>query len=466
MDAATLVVCSDTSCRSTYSGWLRAAGYPVAEATSAAEAVAQHRSRLFPLTVAEQAPPSVDGVSLIEAVRAINPLAEILLLSRDDSVRAAVAAMKAGASDLLLTPIRRGALVDCVRKMLGTQDVLEENRRLRDELYRRYDFSHIVAQSPQMLQVLDLAGRVARRDNLVLITGESGTGKELLARAIHANSQRSRRPLVSVNCAAIPESLIESELFGYRRGAFTGAHADKSGLIEAAEGGTLFLDEVAELSSVTQAKLLRFLDEGTYFAVGSSSPCTADVRIIAATNRSLFQNVQLGSFREDLYYRLSAFPLHLPPLRQRPEDIVLLAHHFLRQFGSEVGRPLPGLSRELIRYLTTCRWRGNARELRNAIERAVIVSEGNLLTSADFREINANTETAHAGTLRQLPDQGINLPELNRELVAQALERTGHNVSAASRLLGLNRPTLRYRMKKYKLTSPDTANRKVRTLQN
>ena len=453
MEDATLIVCPDPAERAAYSGWLRAEGYRVAEVSSATEAIAEHRRASFPLTVADLALPANQAIELIQTVRTINPQAELLIISAGDSVQAAVAAMKAGAADLLLKPIERETLLESVRKIGGLHDVLQENRRLREQLHQRFDFSHIVAHSPQMLHVLALAGRVAPRDTSVLITGESGTGKELLARAIHVNSTRARRPMVCINCAAIPETLLESELFGYRRGAFTGANSDKPGLLASADGGTLFLDEIAELPLSTQAKLLRVLQEGTYFALGSLSPSTADVRVIAATNAPLLACVEMGTFRRDLYYRLSVFPLHIPPLHERPEDIIPLAHRFLRQIGSEIGKKVPGLSREVVRYLTTRTWRGNVRELQNAIERAVIVSEGNLLTSADFRLLEPPVESAKTRqeSPAELPQDGVDLPELNRKLIVEAMERTRYNVSAAARLLGLSRPTLRYRMRKYKI---------------
>ncbi len=450
-DAATLIVSSDPSERTAYSSWLRDEGYRVVEAKSGADAIAQHRRASFPLTLSELKAPTIDGVELIRSVRDINPEAELLIVSSGESVPSAVAAMKAGAADLLLKPLTRDILLESIRKIGTLHEVLQENRRLRDELHRQYDFSHIVAHSPQMLHILSLAGRVAPRDTSVLITGDSGTGKELLARAIHVNSSRAHRPLVSINCAAIPEPLLESELFGYRRGAFTGANADKPGLLASANGGTLFLDEIAELPLITQAKLLRFLQEGTYFPLGSVQPSGADVRVLAATNAPLLQRVELGLFRRDLYYRLSVFPLHMAPLRERPEDIVPLAQNFLRQIGAKVGKKVPGLSREVVSYLTTRPWPGNVRELQNSVERAVIVSAGNLLTSADFRLLEGDTAAQEERQLQRLPDDGIDLSHLNRTLVEQALERTNYNVSAAARLLQLRRPALRYRMKKYGL---------------
>ena len=453
MLGATLVVCPCATDRAVYAEWLEAGGYPAVQAASAEDAVAYHQNRSFPLTVAELASPSLDGVELLHKVRNANPQAEFLMLSDGDCVNAVVAAMKAGASDLLVKPVSREILLESVHQLLGLSYAQPESRRLGEQLRWRYDFSQIVARSPKMLQVLAMVGRVARRDTTVLITGESGTGKELIACAIHQNSLRASRPMVSVNCAAIPETLLEGELFGYCKGAFTGAYADKQGVLATANGGTLFLDEVADLPLTTQAKLLRFIQEGTYSPLGSVRPEKVDVRLLSATNAPLAERVESGSFRRDLYYRLSVFPVHVPPLRQRPEDIVPLAHLFLQRMEKESDAKTPGLSREVVHYLTAKSWRGNVRELQSSIERAVIMSEGSLLTSADFHKLDrqADLTAPPLANPAQLPDEGINLPELNRKLIIAALERTRYKVSAAARLLGLSRPALRYRMKKYHL---------------
>jgi two-component system NtrC family response regulator len=304
-----------------------------------------------------------------------------------------------------------------------------------------------------MLRVLSMVGRVAPRDTTVLVTGESGTGKELIARAIHQNSTRANRPMVCLNCAAIPEPLLESELFGYCRGAFTGADTDKAGLLTTADGGTLFLDEVAELPLSMQAKLLRFIQDGTFSPLGSLSPRTADVRVISATNAPLAERVEAGSFRRDLYYRLSIFPVHIPPLRERPDDIVPLAQHFLQQLQQGTGTKTSGLSREVVHYLTAKSWRGNVRELQSHMERALIMNDGSLLTSADFRILERSGESAPRAHTNwgELPEGGINLTELNRKLIVAALARSRYRVSVAARLLGLSRAALRYRMKKYHL---------------
>jgi two-component system NtrC family response regulator len=363
--------------------------------------------------------------------------------------------MKAGAADVRFAPVAADALVAAVRDLLGNSPASTSERRQWKELRQRFHFEPIVAHSPAMLRLLTLAGRVAPTEATVLITGESGTGKELLARALHDNSSRRRRPMLSINCAAIPEALLESELFGYRRGAFTGAHGDKAGLLATADGGTLFLDELAELSLATQAKLLRFLQEGTFFPVGSSAPALADVRVLAATNADLAESVKSGAFRHDLFYRLSVFPLHVPPLRERPEDVLPLAQSVLQRVSERAGRRPPLLPREVARFLLSRTWPGNVRELENTVERAVILCDGPTLSPRDFRVLDAAVHTGPKAW--DLPEQGVDLPDLNRRLVAAALERTQYNVSAAARLLGLSRPALRYRMEKYGLRTPTLA---------
>jgi two-component system response regulator PilR (NtrC family) len=294
---------------------------------------------------------------------------------------------------------------------------------------------------------------VAPLSSTVLIGGPSGAGKEVLARAIHANSVRSARPFVAINCAAIPDTLLETELFGYQRGAFTGATHTKIGLLESARGGTVLLDEIAEVDPSIQAKLLHFLQSRSFCPVGSVRYRQAEVRIIAATNVPLQAAVEGGSFREDLYYRLCVFPLQIPALTERRDDIVPLAIRFLERLEGQVGKAVPGLSHEAARFLSERPWRGNVRELQNAVERAVIVSRGNLLTSADFRVLEGELkgEAASPGGLWRLPEDGLDLEGLVRSLTLQAVERSSYNVSRAARLLGVTRATLRYRLKKYGL---------------
>ena len=456
MEHSTLILFCKPSVAEQWRAWFEEEGYRVAFAGDAAEAIELQRRRGAALTVADVDDVLAAGVSFVRALFAVRPQAEVLLIGPPSSGQASVAAMKAGAADLLFHPVERAPLLAAVHDVLGAYQTGASERRLWRELRQRFDFAHIVAHSSQMLHVLTLAGRVAPTDASVLITGESGTGKELLARAIHQNSSRRQRPMLSINCAAIPESLLESELFGYRRGAFTGAHGDKPGLLAVADGGTLFLDEVADLALATQAKLLRFLQEGSYFPVGSAAPHSADVRVLAATNADVEAVVRKASFRHDLFYRLSVFPLHIAPLRDRREDIIPLARSFVQRTSDKSARKPPQITREVARHLLSRSWPGNVRELENAVERAVILCDGNRLTAADFRLLDAAT-AGETAKVWELPDQGVDLPELNRRFVAAALERTQYNVSAAARLLGLSRPALRYRMEKYGLRAPTLA---------
>jgi Nif-specific regulatory protein len=311
----------------------------------------------------------------------------------------------------------------------------------------------IIARSTRMLETLDLVDRVATGDTTVLLLGESGVGKELLAGAVHRRSPRASGPFVSINCAAIPAALLESELFGYKRGAFTGATLDKPGLLATAHGGTLFLDEVADLPPPLQPKLLRFLQDRSFYALGAVRPSVADVRVVAATNASLADGVANGTFREDLYYRLSTFPVVVPPLRERPEDIEPLTRHFMHLLADRLGRPTPVLSPDAIAFLVGHEWRGNVRELAGAIERALVLDQDGVLSATDLRPsaLGLLPQPAATGNGVALPDAGVDLPALTRALIAAALERQRNNVAAAARMLGITRPVLRYRIKKYGL---------------
>jgi DNA-binding NtrC family response regulator len=451
--SAILLVTPHESERLVCGAWLRAEGFHVIEASSAAEGLERHHSAQIPLTICDAMLPEYDGIEFIQRVREVNADAEVALLADDQPVEFTVAAIKAGALDFLAKPVARPRLLGLVRSAVAQNNATTALDERRKRLYHQHDLDGIVAHSEQMLRLLELACQVAPQSATVLITGPSGAGKEVVARAIHANSPRADKPFVSINCAAIPDTLLESELFGYQRGAFTGALQNKQGLFESAQGGTVFLDEIAEITPAIQAKLLHFLQHKIFRPVGSVRPRHADVRLLAATNASLEDRVKRGQFREDLYYRLCVFPLHVPALSQRSEDIGPLAVHFMKRLEGQVGKAVPGLSREAVRYLTTRPWRGNVRELQNAIERAVIVSHGNLLTSADFRTLEMSDATSEQDpdSIWVLPEEGIDLEGLVRSLTMQALERTGFRVSAAARLLGISRATLRYRIEKYGL---------------
>ena len=346
-------------------------------------------------------------------------------------------------------------------RLQETLDRLQKSEQTVDTLHAEVrgqcSFDKIVGRSPAMVKVLEVACDVAKTEATVLLLGASGTGKELMARAIHFNSPRSRGPFVALNCAASPEHLLESELFGHEKGAFTGAEAAKPGKFELAKGGTIFLDEIGDMDTALQAKLLRVLQEREFERVGGTKPIKADVRVVCATNRDLEEAVAEGKFREDLYYRVNVFPIRLATLRERKEDILPLAEHFLKRFSNETGKRVPGISKEARDFLLQQTWRGNVRELQNAIERAVILSHGELIQSNHLGLAPAGAPPGGSVPL-ELPPDGVSLEELERDLLAQALQRTNGNKAAAARLLGLSRSALRYRLAAKTQKSDEDAN--------
>jgi two-component system NtrC family response regulator len=354
--------------------------------------------------------------------------------------------MKKGAFDYITKPFNRDELRFTLDKALRMRRLEKENVELRAEITDRYRFQSIVGSSEKIKDVLEMAGRVAASDASVLITGESGTGKELLAKGIHYNSPRADGPFVAVNCAAIPEHLIESELFGHVRGAFTGAVKDKEGKFELATSGTLFLDEIGDLRVDLQAKILRALQERQVDRVGGKHPVSVDVRIIAATNKDIERAVKEGSFREDLYYRLGVITLHMPPLRERRDDIPVLVQHFLKKFnrGSDVR-----IDPEALAMLTAYGWPGNVRELENSIERASVLKRGDTITPAELPDKLKKEKTSVENIILNLPDEGIALEDLEKSLIIKALEKHKGNQTRAAEYLGITRPTLIYRMEKY-----------------
>jgi len=416
-----------------------------------------HERASIPFTFSEVRLPEYDGIELLCRIRTVNSDADVALFTEVNPTALAVAAVKAGAVDFLEKPLDRSRLVELACDAARPQAVASYRPGLK-RLFDRYDLEGIVCRSPAFYQTLELAVRVAPLDCTVLITGQSGSGKEIVAKAIHRNSLRHDKPFVSINCAAIPDGLLESELFGYKRGAFTGAMHDKAGLLEKCRGGTVFLDEIGEMSPTLQAKLLRFLENHTFYPVGAVEPVEADVRVIAATNAQLERMVETGKFREDLYYRLHVVPVRVPALSERSEDIFPLAQHFLSQLTGQVGKRVAGLSREAVGYLKSTHWKGNVRQLANAIEYAVIVSRGNLLTSQDFRKHDSSSGvvSVQAATTRSwsLPAEGLDLEALVKSLTLQALERSDYSITAAAGLLGITRATLKYRIRKYGFKRP------------
>jgi two-component system NtrC family response regulator len=374
------------------------------------------------------------------------------MLTAHGTIAAAVEAMRLGAFDYLTKPFTRDQLRASVRKALEVGRLKSENRQLRQMVTERFSFASMIAGSRAMRGATDTAARVAQSDTTVLLLGESGTGKELLAKAIHVHSGRARGPFVTLNGAAIPEHLLESELFGHKRGAFTGAVADKAGKFEAADGGTIFLDEIGDLPLVLQAKILRVLQEREIDTVGDTRPRTVDVRVVAATNRDLEKMIADGTFREDLYYRLAVVSVRVPPLRERTDDIPLLVEHFLAKHAARLNRAAPVADKAVYSALNLYAWPGNIRELENVIERALVLDRDGVVGLDDLPE-RIHAQARRFGNVRvELPDDGVSLEGVERDLIAAALEKHGGNQTRAAAYLDITRSALLYRMQKYGLS--------------
>jgi DNA-binding NtrC family response regulator len=430
------------------------AGFQVKEAETAAEALSAAREGVD-LVLLDYRLPDADGLSVLKRIKETDPDTVVLMLTGHGSVGIAVEAMKQGAFHYVAKPFDLDELTVLVEKGLETTRLRREVKTLRASRSEPYAIDRIIGESPAMQQLKVLLKKIAVSPaSTVLLTGESGTGKDLAAKVLHFNSARSAAAFMNITCSALPETLLESELFGHERGAFTDARQQKKGLFELADGGTLFLDEIGEMVPALQAKLLRFLEDKTFKRVGGSADIRVDVRVIAATNRNLDEEVQKGKFRDDLYYRLKVLPLFLPPLRDRTGDIPLLVRYYLDMFNREFKKNVRGVSADAMRALEAHAWPGNIRELRNAIERAMLLSDANELTAADF------SVTMGGGPMSQefkLPPGGIRLDELERSLVEQALARAGGNQTRAATLLGLNRDQVRYRIEKFGLTKAEPA---------
>lgn len=406
----------------------------------------------FDLVLTDFKLPGMSGLEFLLAIKRINASLPVVLMTAYGTVESAVGAMKAGASDYILKPFSLAELMLVIRKELASHQLWQENRDLREALGHRYEYKNIIARSDKMQAVLGLVERVAPTNATVLVGGESGVGKDLVARAIHEHSNRASGPFVKINSTAIPENLLESELFGYEKGAFSGATSAKPGKFEIADKGTLFLDEIGDVPPPTQVKLLRVLQDREFERLGATKTLKVDVRLIAATNRDLRDALEEGTFREDLYYRLNVVAIDIPPLRERKEDIPPLAKFFLDKFARESGKTVRGITPQAMQALEDFHWPGNVRELQNIMERAVTLSSGEMLDVADIR-LDRPAVRATAETARVLP-HGFTLEQWEDEMIREALRHANGNKSQAARSLGLSRNALRYRLSKIGVPDP------------
>ena len=435
-----LVVDDDKPQRDILQEILTDAGYDVTSAASGEAALKFAKERSFDLALTDLKMTGMDGIELLQHLLAMDKSIVVILLTAHGTIDSAKEALRRGAFDYLQKPFDRDVLLGTIKRALGTLDKIDVE---------------ILSASPKMEAVKKMILKVARSSSTVLIRGESGTGKELIARAIHNQSPRASEMFQAVNCAAINENLLESELFGHEKGSFTGAHAEKKGLFEIADRGTLFLDEIAELDVGIQAKLLRALQERKIRRVGGTHEMNVDVRVIAATNRDLRAMVSDGRFRDDLYYRINVLSIDVPPLRERREDIPVLIDYFLKKHTKNTSRLVRGLTPETKKLMNDYSWPGNVRQLESAIERAILLSEGDLITAEDLpTEVRQEVGPAAEGAFK-LPAEGINFEEVERNLITQAMEQTDYNITKAAKLLGLTFRTLQYRLEKFGIKKPD-----------
>ncbi|HWP99693.1 MAG TPA: sigma-54 dependent transcriptional regulator [Vicinamibacterales bacterium] len=451
-----LVVDDERSMRELLAIVLRREGYDVRLAEDGRSAIELIEREPIELVISDIRMPDVSGVEVLAAAQRVNPEVIGIMITAYASTETAVEALRLGAYDYVTKPFNVEELRLKIRKAFERRRLQQENALLRRALQTTHQFSNIIGRSPAMQAVFQLIQTIAPTTSTVLVTGESGTGKELVARAIHFNSPRRDHPFVAVNCGALPETLLESELFGHVRGAFTGAETNKKGLLEVAEKGTVFLDEIGEMSPMMQVKLLRFLQDRRFRRVGGTEEIEADIRVIAATNRDLARLVAEGRFRDDLFYRINVIPVRLPPLRERVEDIPLLAEHFLQKYAAQMGRSIAGISPAAMRCLRTYRWPGNIRELENAIERAVALETSSTIQPASLPEhVQAGVAPAAERPPLELPEEGFDLERhveaIEREYIAEALRRAGGVKTRAADLLGMSFRSFRYYMKKYNL---------------
>ena len=447
--AAVLIVEDEEKLRRVVELQLIGAGFEVLQARTAEEGLRQADQADLILT--DLRLPGMDGLELLASLRRQNSTTPVVVMTAFGTIETAVEAMKAGAVDFLPKPFSLDHLMTVVNKSLEVRALRDENRKLREELGQRYQFDNIVGRSAAMREIFAAIQRVAPTRATVLLAGESGVGKDMIARAIHHHSPRADRPFVKINCTALPENLMESELFGYEKGAFTGANISKPGKFEQADTGTVFLDEIGDVPASIQVKLLRILQEREFERLGSNKTRHIDVRVLAATNVDLRAALEQGTFREDLYYRLNVLPLDIPPLRERKEDIPFLAEHFVKKISNDIDSPVTSISEKAIERLMQYHWPGNVRELENVIERSMVLGTGPVLDAEDIKlDLAPRSKTVVVDTF--LPE-GMTLDEHEQSLIREALKRANGNKSQAARLLGLTRNALRYRLTQMGLES-------------
>jgi DNA-binding NtrC family response regulator len=439
-----LIVDDELIVRSSLKSWLEEDGYPIDTAASAEDAFRMMQDQPYAILLLDIKMPGMDGIELLRRVKQVNPEVEVVMITAYATIESAVEAMKIGAFDYITKPFEPDEVGLIIKKIITHRKLLAENVRLKESLVASVRHGELIGESQAIRDMLKIVEDVAPSEAPVLITGESGTGKELVARAIHFQSKRRYMPLVVVSCGAIPESLIESELFGHEKGSFTGAQYKKKGRVELADGGTLFLDEVGELSPKTQVDLLRVLQEKEFMRVGGTKPIQSDFRIIAATNRNLQDMVHRGDFREDLYYRLNVIHVHLPPLRDRPEDIPLLAEHFLKRFCLATNKRIHGFTPASLDLLKHHPWPGNIRELENAVERSVVLAKSGYIQPADLPPLSGDSALGPTASL----------DEVEKQHVLKTLAAVDWNIKRAAEIMGIERATLYNKIRRYGISRP------------
>lgn len=443
-----MVVDDEEVMRESLAAWLREDGYTVDTAESGKEAIEKTKLKEYAIYFIDlKMPGGYDGIETMMEIRKIQPDASIIIVTAYATVDTAITAMKEGAQEYIVKPCNPEEISLLVSRIIKIKNLQRENSILRKKLSKQYNFCDIISKNPKMTEIFGLIKEVASLRSTVMIQGESGTGKELIARSIHYSGDRSAKPFVGVSCAALTESLLESELFGHEKGSFTGATGQKKGKFEIADGGTIFLDEIGDISPKLQLNLLRILQERNFYRVGGTEQIDVDVRVIAATNRNLEEAVREGKFRDDLFYRLNVINIHIPPLRDRREDIPLLVHNFIERISPELGRDVNDISEGALKILLNHNWPGNVRELENAVERAIVTCKTKVLTDDDFMFL-ANHGNEKKGWAIPV---NLTLEEIENQAITATLQRTHGNIKESAAILGIDRSTLYDRIKKYNL---------------